>query len=179
MEDRPKEGPGPASEIRLATESDLQDISDLINLTYSGYSGKRGWTSEVDLISGQKVTPKSIENNKCIIIKKNGKLVGSVFSEPRFESDCLYIFGLTVRPEWQNKKIGSDLLFAAEIAARIEKLSKTEVTVLSPRKELLDWYKRRGYKDYGVRMPVPENIGIPKVKDLEFVVLTKDLNCAT
>lgn len=167
---------GPAPEIRLAQISDLQDISNLINLTYSGYSGKKGWTTEVDLISGQKVTPDSIKDKECVIYKIEDKMVGCMFLQPKYDTQSLYMYGLTVRPEYQKNKIGSKLLYAAEIATIAKRFKSIEITVLNKRTELLDWYKRRGYKDYGVRMPVPANIGIPKVKDLEFVVLAKDLS---
>jgi hypothetical protein len=52
------------------------------------------------------------------------------------------------------------------------------MTVISVRKELIDWYMRHGYQLTGERKPfaVPDTRwGIPK-QELEFVVLEKKIN---
>jgi hypothetical protein len=53
-----------------------------------------------------------------------------------------------------------------------------EMTVISKREELIAWYERRGYTRTGERAPFPASdprFGIPKVSDLEFVLLRKSL----
>ncbi len=52
------------------------------------------------------------------------------------------------------------------------------MTVISVRKELIDWYVRHGYVDTGERKPfafTDPRFGQPKMQ-LEFVVLEKLLN---
>ena len=66
---------------------------------------------------------------------------------------------------------------AAEDHARSLGLDTIFMTVISVRKELIDWYVRHGYQLTGERKPfvVPDTRwGIPKQK-LEFVVLEKKL----
>jgi hypothetical protein len=51
------------------------------------------------------------------------------------------------------------------------------MTVISLREELIDWYKRHGYKDTGAREPFPvSDIHISIVEQpLEFMVLEKKI----
>lgn len=167
--------------VTVAKEGDIQEISNLINLTYSGYSGKKGWTTEADLLSGQKVTPKAIgeilsnPNKKILVSRGNKLLLGCVFLEKRDKS--IYLSALTVNPNFQRKNIGSKLLSSSEtFSSLFWKIYNIEMTVLNQRHELLEWYKKRGYKDFGLRLPFPywnKEMGIPKIGGLEFVVLTK------
>jgi ribosomal protein S18 acetylase RimI-like enzyme len=84
---------------------------------------------------------------------------------------------LSVAPNTQGKGIGKRLMAAAEDHARSLGLNTIFMTVISVRKELIDWYVRHGYQLTGERKPfvVPDTRwGIPKQK-LEFVVLEKKL----
>ena len=53
-----------------------------------------------------------------------------------------------------------------------------EMTVIANRGELIAWYERRGYVLTGERRPFPlddPRFGLPKTRDLAFVVLEKPL----
>ena len=53
-----------------------------------------------------------------------------------------------------------------------------EMTVIASRDELIAYYERRGYALTGERRPFPlddPRFGLPKTRELEFVVLEKDL----
>jgi ribosomal protein S18 acetylase RimI-like enzyme len=84
---------------------------------------------------------------------------------------------LSVAPNTQGKGIGKKLMAAAEDHARSLGITAIFMTVISVRKELIDWYVRHGYRLTGERKPfvVPDTRwGIPK-QQLEFVVLEKKI----
>ena len=57
--------------------------------------------------------------------------------------------------------------------------SRMRMTVISLRKELIEYYERRGYMKTGLAEPFPENdprFGLPKIKGLLFVELAKQLS---
>jgi ribosomal protein S18 acetylase RimI-like enzyme len=114
--------------------------------------------------------------NATILKYSEGKVIlGCV--ELRDEKGKLYLGMLSVAPNTQGKGIGKRLMAAAEDHARSLGLNTIFMTVISVRKELIDWYVRHGYQLTGERKPfvVPDTRwGIPKQK-LEFVVLEKKL----
>jgi GNAT superfamily N-acetyltransferase len=90
-----------------------------------------------------------------------------------------YIGMVTVKPTLQTGGVGRTILAAAEDAARAFGATHAEMTVISRRDTLIDWYVRRGYRLTGERRPFPygdDRWGIPLVEDLDFVVLEKPLN---
>lgn len=66
-------------------------------------------------------------------------------------------FGLfAVDSTLQGKGIGASLLRAAEEAAKSQfDASFAVLHVLTPRKELIAFYERRGYKPTGIEIPFP------------------------
>ena len=166
-------------EIIPATSKDASELSVLVNSAYRGDSSRQGWTTEADLLDGTRTDAAAIEDiiNKpgSIILKyvENEKILGCV--ELHSENEKLYLGMLTVRPHSQGKGIGKDLLKAVEAEAKKQKCKSIFMTVISVRKELIDWYVRHGYKDTGERKPFAFNdprFGQPK-RQLEFVVLEK------
>jgi ribosomal protein S18 acetylase RimI-like enzyme len=84
---------------------------------------------------------------------------------------------LTVSPELQGGGIGKKLMQAAEDLAKENDIPKISMTVISVRKELIEYYERRGYKNTGETKPFPMNdpkFGLPK-QQLEFIVMEKRL----
>ena len=82
-----------------------------------------------------------------------------------------------VDPNVQNKGIGKKLLLAAEDEARKQNCNSIDMTVITERKELIDWYKRNGYVETGEKKPMVidnPSMGIPK-RDLFFITLEKIL----
>lgn len=166
-------------EIIPATKQDAFELNVLVNSAYRGDSSRQGWTTEADLLDGTRTDAATIEdiiNNQGYTILKyveDGKILGCV--ELHNEDGKLYLGMLTVRPHLQGKGIGKELLKAAETSAEKQKCKSIFMTVISVRKELIDWYVRHGYKDTGERKPFAFNdprFGQPKRK-LEFVVLEK------
>ena len=165
-----------------AISADAESINQLVNSAYRGDSSKQGWTTEADFLDGTRIDEAAvkelIEKTDTIILKyvEANQIVGCV--ELRKENGKLYLGMLSVAPTIQGKGIGKKLLNAGEDYAKSIGINTMIMTVISVRKELIDWYVRHGYQLTGERKPfvVPDTRwGIPK-QELEFVVLEKKLN---
>ncbi len=167
--------------IEKATTSDIMELNQLINSAYRGDEAKKGWTNEAHLLTGIRIDKKELSrilNSKSSFFLKytEEKIIKAcVFLEK--ENSVLYLGMLSVMPELQGKGIGKQLLKAAEINAHQLGCSKIYMTVISVRYELIDWYKRHGYIDTGIKKPFPgEDRDILVQTPLEFIVLEKKLN---
>lgn len=161
--------------------TDAPTIHQLVNSAYRGEGSKQGWTTEADLLDGTRIDEAGVADLLAkpgtTILKyvEDNLILGCV--ELRKEKDKLYLGMLTVAPNKQGKGIGKKLLLAGEEHAKSLGIRTMMMTVISVRKELIDWYVRHGYKLTGERKPfvVPDKRwGIPK-QTLEFVVLEKHL----
>lgn len=167
--------------IAKAEQADAQAIATLVNSAYRGEHAKKGWTTEADLIDGTRTDAAAISDiikkPDTVILKyvRDGAIVGCV--ELKINQERLYLGMLTVEPSIQGGGIGKEMLKAAEEFAKAQKCRFVYMTVITIRKELIDWYKRHGYVDTGERKPFAFNdprFGLPKQK-LEFLVLEKQL----
>lgn len=167
--------------ISKAAIPDAPELNDLVNSAYRGDSSRQGWTTEADLLDGSRVTTdlmvEILEKEDTTILKytENKKILACV--ELRNTSGKLYLGMLTVSPTLQGKGIGKIMLQAAEDEAKRQSCKAVFMTVISIRKELIDWYKRHGYSETGERKPfnMPDTRwGVPK-QPLEFIVLQKSI----
>jgi ribosomal protein S18 acetylase RimI-like enzyme len=167
--------------ISKAEQTDLDAIAKLVNSAYRGDYAKKGWTTEADMIDGTRTDAAAlsdvIQRPDTVILKyeRDGVIVGCV--ELKTSGGKLYLGMLTVEPGIQGGGIGKEMLKAAEDFARGEKCLSVYMTVITIRKELIDWYKRHGYVDTGERKPFAFNdprFGQPR-QTLEFLVLEKVL----
>jgi ribosomal protein S18 acetylase RimI-like enzyme len=165
--------------ITKATTADASELDRLINSAYRGETSRQGWTTEADLLDGTRTDAAAIkeliETPGTIILKfvEEDEIIGCV--ELKNQSGKLYLGMLTVKPTLQGKGIGKQLLIAAEAEAAKQNCTSIFMTVISVRKELIDWYMRNGYHLTGERKPFAFNdprFGQPKMK-LEFLVLEK------
>ena len=170
-----------SAQILKAILADAPTINQLVNSAYRGEGSKQGWTTEADLLDGTRIDEAAVADlltkPDTTILKyvEDNLILGCV--ELRKEKDKLYLGMLSVAPNTQGKGIGKKLLLAGEEHARSLGIRAMMMTVISVRKELIDWYVRHGYELTGERKPfvVPDTRwGIPK-QTLEFVVLEKHL----
>ena len=168
-------------EITKASDTDAAPIATLVNSAYRGDSSRAGWTTEADLLDGTRTDAAAIADiirrPGYTILKytEHGKLLGCV--ELHQDRHRLYLGMLTVSPQLQGKGIGKMLMQAAETHGRALGCTSVFMTVISVRKELVDWYQRHGYEPTGERKPFAFNdprFGQPK-QPLEFIVLEKPL----
>jgi ribosomal protein S18 acetylase RimI-like enzyme len=167
--------------ITPATWVDVPNLNILVNSAYRGSISKKGWTTEADLIDGTRVDESVLNeliqrsDTTILMYHEDEKLLSCV--ELRKENTKLYLGMLSVAPDTQGKGIGKKMLTAAEVFAKESNLHTIFMSVISVRKELIDWYIRHGYLLTGERKPfiVPdERWGIPKTS-LEFLMLEKVL----
>ena len=170
--------------FRVAKPDDGEKISALVNSAYRGESSQKGWTTEAELLGGQRTDPEAIreiinlENNTILLCEHNGQLLGSVVLEAKENQRC-YFGMFAVDPNLQAKGIGKIFIHCAEKYAR-ENLRRAvmEMTVINHRTELIQWYQRRGYQLTGESRSFPygdERFGIPKRPDILLQVLEKRL----
>jgi ribosomal protein S18 acetylase RimI-like enzyme len=170
-------------QISLSVIQDASALSALVNSGYRGEESKKGWTTEADLLGGQRIDVPRLEEllrqpNTVILKALSGEgLWGCVLLEKQNEK-C-YLGMLTVSPLLQNKGLGKALLRASEDFARETfHCQYIHMNVISSRTELISWYERAGYTLTGETRPFPMHdtrFGIPKVSHIEFVVLQKSL----
>jgi ribosomal protein S18 acetylase RimI-like enzyme len=170
--------------FRKAEVVDIPALHALIESAYRGESAKAGWTHEADLLGGQRTDEAALrailtDAAQSILLAAGGlSLDGCVLVADKGGGRA-YLGMLTVRPDLQAGGLGRALLAEAERHARETLGARVmEMSVIRQRRELIDWYVRRGYADTGREEPFPldnPRFGLPKTRDLVFVVLAKDL----
>jgi GNAT superfamily N-acetyltransferase len=179
----------PLYSIRAATPADANELSTLVNSAYRGDSSRAGWTTEADILGGQRTDPsrlrEEIEAEGCRILclreSENGPILGCVFLELFAEGGRrgAYLGMLTVKPDIQARGLGKTLMNAAEEASRQWGAEAIHLGVIQVRTSLMEWYERRGYKKTGLTKPFPYGdlqFGSPRRDDLYFVIFEKRLN---
>lgn len=171
------------------------DLADLltvfVNSAYRGESSRLGWTTEADLLDGQRTDPamisSMIETPDSLIllahdVDAENKIVGCVHLEKQALTDhtdpVCHLGLLTVKPTLQSVGIGRSLLKECESWARSWKCKEIQIDVLAPRRELVDWYSRRGYELTGEKKNFyygDTRYGLPKRKDLTLLILRKKI----
>ncbi|MDE2348872.1 MAG: GNAT family N-acetyltransferase [Gammaproteobacteria bacterium] len=184
MSETPLDGGAPATAVATATMADVAAIVDLVNGAYRGDGSRAGWTTEADLLGGQRTDAAAVAalvgapDGALLTLRAGESLMACVHLEKRPDALC-YLGMLTVRPDLQRAGIGRRLLGAAEaFAQRRFAATRIEMTVIEARTELIDWYRRRGYAPTGETRPFPygdARFGLPRREDLRFVVLRRAL----
>jgi ribosomal protein S18 acetylase RimI-like enzyme len=164
--------------FRPARSAEAAELARLVNSAYRGDSSRAGWTTEADLLDGQRTDEEEIrelitaKNSLLLICLRDAEIIGSVSLQKT--GNTAYLGMLVIRPDWQGAGVGRRLIQAAENFVRQEwGAHKIEMTVITLRTELLAFYERRGYRRTGVIKPFPTDVraGIPRVRGLEFEVL--------
>jgi len=167
--------------FRFAVPRDVPDIVALVHSAYRGDHSRVGWTTEANLLDGQRTDPEEVQAliaaGELILAEHAGQLVANM--QLSRHGDAAYVGMLAVRPELQAQGIARALLEEAERRVRAQRLAtRIEMTVIAQRTELIAWYERRGYRDTGESRPFPygdERFGQPRRPDLYFRVLAKRL----
>ncbi|WP_128378090.1 GNAT family N-acetyltransferase [Streptomyces cavernae] len=168
---------------RDATDADVAALVALIESAYRGDTSRVGWTTEADILQGQRTDPEGVlevikaPESRLLTVEKDGTVVACCQLEHR--GTHAYFGMFAVSPALQGAGLGKVIIAEAERRAREEwGVTEMHMTVISVRDDLIAWYERRGYRRTGEMTPFPygdERFGIPQRDDLQFELLTKTL----
>jgi ribosomal protein S18 acetylase RimI-like enzyme len=166
--------------------AECEDIDAVVGLIESGYRGeasRQGWTTEADLLTGQRTDADEISSiladpaQTILVFEEDGQIIGCIALTRK--ADAAYLGMITVSPTLQGRGLGRFMIAEAEAFAQADwGVSRSEMYVIRQRVELIAWYKRLGYVDTGRIEPFPYNeIGKGEAKrdDLAFVVLGRGI----
>ena len=138
------------------SEARSEDVPTLINIINQAYVGRDdlggiGWSHESGIVCGPRIRLEdknaelnNTENNCVFKYEENGEILGCVFVKVTEVPNLVYAGTLSVTPSYQAKGVGRALLAVAENWARQKGCSSMKLTVVNIRKELIEYYKRRG-----------------------------------
>ncbi|MEV7127326.1 N-acetyltransferase [Streptomyces sp. NPDC093260] len=169
--------------FRDATEADVDTLVALIESAYRGDASRAGWTTEADILGGQRTDPEAVRaviespDSRLLTVERDGRVVACCQLEHR---GAYAYFGMfAVAPDLQGAGLGKVIIAEAERRVReIWGATEMHMTVISVREELIAWYERRGYRRTGRMSPFPygdERFGLPLRDDLRFELLVKEL----
>ena len=169
--------------FRDAVEDDVPALVRLVESAYRGDASRAGWTTEADILQGQRTDAEGVRqvlaapSGKVLVAERDGRVVACCQLEHR--GTHAYFGMFAVSPALQGAGLGKVIIAEAERQAR-ETWGATEMhmTVISVRDDLIAWYERRGYRRTGRMTPFPygdERFGIPQRADLQFELLVKAL----
>ena len=174
--------------FRQATEADIPALIKLVTSAYRGEASQQGWTTEADLLDGQRIDADMLQadmlqadpaqpDSMILIAEKQSGLIAC--AHIAVEHGAGYFGMFSVSPEAQRGGIGKAVLAEAERIARDTfGCTRMRMTVIDAREELIAYYLRRSYVRTGVKKPFPygdPRYGLPKRDDLQFEVLEKIL----
>ncbi|MFE5296230.1 GNAT family N-acetyltransferase [Streptomyces sp. NPDC056632] len=168
---------------RDAVLDDVPALVPLVESAYRGDSSRAGWTTEADILQGQRTDAEGVASvittpgSRLMAVELDGALVACCQLEHRGEAAYFGMFA--VSPELQGAGLGRQIITEAERRVReLWDVREMHMTVISVREELIAWYERRGYRRTGRTTPFPygdERFGVPQRDDLEFELLVKEL----
>ncbi|WP_328634367.1 GNAT family N-acetyltransferase [Streptomyces sp. NBC_00356] len=169
--------------FRDAGPEDVDVLVALIESAYRGDSSRTGWTTEADILEGQRTDPQGVlaviedPDSRLLTVERDGAVVACCQLEHRGEHAYFGMFA--VSPAQQGAGLGKTIITEAERTVRETwGVSEMHMTVIDAREELIAWYERRGYRRTGRFSPFPygdERFGIPQRDDLKFELLVKPL----
>lgn len=169
--------------FRPAALADIPTVVALVESAYRGDASRIGWTTEADLLDGQRTDADDVrtaiarDRSVVLLAEHDQRLVACAHVAD--EAGAGYFGMFAVIPTLQGGGVGKAVLAEAERIARDDwKLTAMRMTVIDVRAELIAFYERRGYARTGATKPFPygdPRFGLPRRDDLRFAVLEKPL----
>lgn len=171
-------------ELQPAGDGDIAEVVSLLNRAYRCTGGEGGWTTEVGIIDGDRISEATLRQEiatkphaSLMVWKTAAKVTGCVWLEP-VADNTWYLGSLAIEPQLQNAQYGRKLMAAAEEWCRARGGKKVQMSVLDVRDTLINWYERRGYHQTGESEafpPTETRFGTPVIPGLRFVFMEKSL----
>lgn len=181
--------------FRRATPDDAEAVAALVQSAYRGDASRAGWTTEADLIDGQRTDPDMVRDS---LTRPDLQILLAEVPDPADPTGGLRLvscaeistfdgpggggyFGMfAVEPTLQGRGIGGAMLDEIErIVADELGFDRLTLVVISLRTEMIDLYARRGFVPTGDLHRFPygdERYGRPRRDDLELLVMAKTLS---
>ena len=169
--------------FRDATEADVEELVALVESAYRGDASRAGWTTEADLLDGQRTDPEGVREviaaprSRLLVAERDGGVDGGADGgadavgdgagraivaccqlehRSRPDGERAYFGMFAVSPALQGAGLGTQVMAEAERIAREEwGATAMEMTVISVREDLIAFYERRGYRRTGEMTPFP------------------------
>jgi ribosomal protein S18 acetylase RimI-like enzyme len=179
--------------FRYATHDDIPALIELVTSAYRGDISRQGWTTEADLLDGQRIDADMLRadldaSDSVILLAIDSadhdrpRLIACAHIAAQSSDDGIrtaYFGMFSVHPDAQGGGIGRGVLTEAErIAHETLGCERMRMTVIDSREELVAYYQRRGYVRTGIHKAFPygdPRYGVPKRDDLRFEILEKTL----
>jgi ribosomal protein S18 acetylase RimI-like enzyme len=175
--------------FRPAATTDVDAVVALVQSAYRGDASRAGWTTEADLIEGQRtdaaMVAETLDRSDARILlaehPETGRLMACAeIAEYRGPGGGGYFGMFAVDPALQGRGVGAAVLDEIErIVAHELGHDRLVLVVISLRTEMIDLYARRGFIPTGEMHAFPygdERYGRPVRDDLELLVMAKDLS---
>lgn len=172
--------------FRTATHDDIPALIALVTSAYRGQASRAGWTTEADILDGQRVDADGLRadldapRSVILLAEQAGRMVGCCHLADEHGHGYFGMFA--VDPQQQGSGLGKQLMAEAERFVHSQwGLTTMQMTVIDCRAELIAFYERRGYVRTGITKPFPygdARFGLPKREDLRFEILEKTLEVA-
>ena len=169
-------------QFRNATPDDVPAVVALVESAYRGEASRAGWTTEADLLDGQRRirrrpgVHRPAGTASCC---SRNTTVSRRLRARRGAQDCRLLRHVLGRPTVQGRGTGSRVLAEAERSCETNGGCRTvRMTVIDIRDELIAWYERRGYVRTGTRShsrTATSGSECRSAQDLRFEVLEKRL----
>ncbi|KAI1777223.1 putative acetyltransferase [Hypoxylon cercidicola] len=169
-------------QFRVATPDDATQIQALVQ---SAYRGRQGWTTEADMLTDNRIDAAGVvakiaapDTVVLFITDDTGALVACCEVAKR-SADLAYLGMFATDPLRQARGIGRHVLaYVEDYCRRTWRAKRLEISVIGQRRELLEWYVRRGFRQTGEKRPFPydELAGGEALRDdLYFDIMEKEL----
>ena len=171
--------------FRHATAEDIAAVVDLVQSAYRGDRSRSGWTTEADLIEGQRIDAPMLLDvlerpRTIVLLAETDQLIGCCELSAEHESEIAYFGMFAVRPELQGTGLGDRILRKAEqTAIDLWGASALRLVTIHLRNDVIAWHERRGFTPTGATQRFPygdERYGRPKRDDLTFAEFEKLLD---
>ncbi len=152
--------------VRIAGLAEATAITSVIN---AAFRQAENFFIERDRIDLDKVRS-LLNTGEFLVSEGDGTITGCVYVE--MKGDRSYLGLLAVDPKAQKSGLGSSLMIAAENHCRKAGSRFMDIKIVNLRKELPDFYHRRGYVETGT---APFTAGLNPKLPCHFVNMSKPL----